>query len=79
MIDFDSEHLTPAEQACERMIDRTRKSYHELLVEFVDNHCVGKEYDSCYEAPCFYASKQGCLHPEHPKRRNDDQRHRKPD
>jgi hypothetical protein len=37
--------------------------------EFVRTLCVGKEYDSCHEFPCRYASVSGCQHPQHPKGR----------
>ena len=37
------------------------------LSEFVKNHCVGKQYDSCVESPCAFASHSGCRHPLHPK------------
>ena len=37
------------------------------LSEFVENHCVGKQYDSCVESPCAFASHSGCRHPLHPK------------
>ena len=33
---------------------------------FVEKYCVGKEYDSCHNSPCRYASVHGCQHPEHP-------------
>lgn len=37
------------------------------LSEFVENHCVGKQYDSCVDSPCAFASHSGCRHPLHPK------------
>jgi hypothetical protein len=37
------------------------------LEEFARDHCVGKEYDSCVNSPCPYASASGCTHPLHPK------------
>ena len=37
------------------------------LYEFVQNHCAGKQYDSCIESPCLFASSSGCRHPLHPK------------
>lgn len=39
----------------------------EALELFVEEHCVGKEYDSCINSPCRYSSNDGCTHPEHPK------------
>ena len=36
------------------------------LSEFVRDHCAGREYDSCVESPCVYASHSGCKHPLHP-------------
>ena len=30
--------------------------YHEKLLEFVENDCAGKQYDSCVNSPCPYAS-----------------------
>ena len=36
------------------------------LSEFVANHCQGKQYDSCVESPCPFASHSGCRHPLHP-------------
>lgn len=35
--------------------------------DFVKNHCTGKQYDSCKNSPCLYASHSGCTHPLHPK------------
>jgi hypothetical protein len=35
--------------------------------EFVKNHCVGAQYDSCVQSPCPYAGFGGCQHPLHPK------------
>ena len=35
--------------------------------DFVQNICAGKEYDSCINSPCLYASGDGCKHPEHPR------------
>lgn len=37
------------------------------LKEFVEKECVGKQYDSCINSPCVYASANGCKHPKHPK------------
>ena len=37
------------------------------LSEFVENHCTGKQYDSCVQSPCAFASTSGCRHPLHPK------------
>lgn len=34
---------------------------------FIDNHCVGKQFDSCVESPCPFSSHSGCRHPLHPK------------
>lgn len=42
-------------------------TYHEQLKQFVNNDCVGKQYDSCKNSPCTYASASGCTHPNHPK------------
>jgi hypothetical protein len=39
------------------------------LDEFVNNHCEGKQYDSCFNSPCRYAGSGGCQHPLYPKRR----------
>lgn len=39
----------------------------EALELFVEEHCVGKEYDSCVNSPCRYSSNDGCTHPKHPK------------
>ena len=36
------------------------------LETFVAIHCVGRNYDSCVNSPCQYASSTGCAHPEHP-------------
>ncbi len=33
---------------------------------FVRDLCVGREYDSCHDSPCPYASSGGCSHPKHP-------------
>ncbi len=38
------------------------------ISEFVENHCTGKQYDSCVDSPCAFASHSGCRHPLHPKR-----------
>ena len=38
-----------------------------LFAEFIANDCTGKQYDSCVESPCTYASSMGCQHPKHPK------------
>ena len=38
------------------------------MSEFVRLHCEGREYDSCFNSPCRYASVDGCRHPLHPKR-----------
>lgn len=35
--------------------------------EFVRLHCEGREFDSCHNSPCRYASADGCRHPLHPK------------
>lgn len=37
------------------------------LSDFVSRYCVGKNYDSCHDSPCRYASIDGCQHPMHPK------------
>lgn len=37
------------------------------LSEFVENHCIGKQYDSCVQSPCAFASTSGCRNPLHPK------------
>jgi hypothetical protein len=37
------------------------------LGEFVHDHCVGRQYDSCKDSPCLFASPDGCRHPMHPK------------
>lgn len=36
------------------------------LQEFVDRHCVGRQYDSCIGTPCTYSGGAGCIHPLHP-------------
>jgi hypothetical protein len=40
------------------------------LKDFVEKHCVGKEYDSCKNSPCLYASSSGCQHPLYPKQKH---------
>lgn len=37
------------------------------ITEFIDKYCQGKEYDSCINSPCPYASSNDCKHPKHPK------------
>jgi hypothetical protein len=41
------------------------------LKYFTDNHCVGKQYDSCKDSACAYSSLgSGCTHPLHLKNVN---------
>jgi hypothetical protein len=42
----------------------------ESLRKFIEDHCLGREYDSCVNSPCKYSSSNGCKHPEHPKNKN---------
>lgn len=37
------------------------------LKEFTGKYCQGKNYNSCINSPCLYASREGCLNPLHPK------------
>jgi len=34
---------------------------------FLRDKCVGKQYDSCIESPCLWASRSGCAHPDYPR------------
>ena len=34
---------------------------------FIRLYCEGKQYESCKNSPCRYASLDGCRHPLHPK------------
>jgi hypothetical protein len=43
-------------------------TYPEALAEFVKTDCRGKQYDTCVDSPCPYASINGCQHPKHPRR-----------
>jgi hypothetical protein len=44
-----------------------REDYAGRMKWFVDNLCVGKQYDSCINTPCTYSGGNGCTHPKHPK------------
>ncbi len=48
-------------------IPAAQMTYNEKLRFFVDNHCVGRQYDSCVLTPCAYSGGDGCQHPLHPK------------
>ena len=37
------------------------------MEDFLERHCEGKQYDSCANTPCKFASPSGCTHPRHPK------------
>ena len=50
------------------------------LIEFVNNYCLGKDYDSCKDSPCGWSSKSdGCTHPKHPKMITENEPPNQPD
>jgi hypothetical protein len=51
----------------EQKFNTWKASRHAALVEFINTKCEGKEYDSCFNSPCTFASSSGCSHPDHPK------------
>ena len=57
-------HELPAEAEMQEVPEDTKA---DQLTEFIDKHCVGKQYDTCTNSPCLYASSSGCQHVQHPK------------
>jgi hypothetical protein len=54
---------------CQTCFDRTGEVEEAEVItqeQFVEKYCEGKQYDSCKESPCPYASHSGCKHPKHP-------------
>jgi len=57
-----------AHKAVETTDAQLRKAdAYKALSDFIEQHCAGKEYDSCKNSPCPFASSGGCIHPKYPK------------
>lgn len=53
--------------ASRNALDVEQADYAKLIDDFVKKYCVGRQYDSCINSPCYYSGGDGCHHPMHPK------------
>lgn len=62
-IEVDGRWYVKPSDDLEKLFERSAQTD---LNQFREEHCTGKQYDSCVNSPCRYSSSSGCTHPEHP-------------